>query len=81
MLTLSLVMGSTEDSLPHVGVVPGETDHFILAGFNGSGMSFIHIVSRGIARMIREGIAFENTGLPQFLKTVPTRINDYKQGL
>lgn len=73
-------MGSTEDSLPHVGVVPGETDHFILAGFNGSGMSIIHLVSRGIARMIEQSIAFEETGLPYFFKTGRERIKDSDRG-
>lgn len=67
-------MGFTEDSLPHVGLVPGETDHFILAGFNGSGMASIFLVARGVARMVREGISFEETGLPMVFKTVPERI-------
>jgi len=67
-------MGYTEDTLPHVGLVPGETDHFILAGFNGSGMASIFLVARGIAQMVRHGRSFEETGVPGAFKTVPERI-------
>ncbi|CZR67624.1 related to oxidoreductase [Phialocephala subalpina] len=68
------IMGYTEDSFPHVGLVPGETDHFIMAGFNGSGMAMIFLVARGIARMVRGGISFEETGLPAVFKSVQERI-------
>jgi glycine/D-amino acid oxidase-like deaminating enzyme len=67
-------MGYTEDSFPHVGLVPGESDHFILAGFNGSGMSYIFLVARAVARMVQDGVSFEETGLPAVFKTVPGRI-------
>lgn len=67
-------MGYTEDSLPHVGLVAGEPDHYIMAGFNGSGMSMIYLVARGIARMVRDGVSFEETGLPAVFKTVPERM-------
>jgi glycine/D-amino acid oxidase-like deaminating enzyme len=67
-------MGYTEDALPHVGLVPGETDHFILAGFNGSGMASIFLVARGIAQMVRDEAPFEKTGLPSVFKTVLGRI-------
>ena len=67
-------MGYTEDSWPHVGLVPGESDHFIMAGFNGAGMASIFLVAGGIARMVRDGISFEETGLPAVFKSVPGRI-------
>lgn len=70
-------MGITEDSFPHVGLVPGQEDHFILAGFNGSGMSYIFLVAKAIARMAHEGISYEETGLPAVFKTVPGRIKPY----
>ncbi|TVY75570.1 hypothetical protein LSUE1_G004619 [Lachnellula suecica] len=74
------IMGVTEDSLPHVGLVPGESDHFILAGFNGGGMSNIFLIARGIARMVRDEISYEETGLLGLFKSVPERIQENSLG-
>lgn len=74
-------MGYTEDSRPHVGLVPGESGHFILAGFNGAGMLSIFLVARGIARMVQHDISYEDTGLPRAFKTVPERFKPVWSGL
>ncbi|KAF8851025.1 hypothetical protein BDZ45DRAFT_679417 [Acephala macrosclerotiorum] len=45
-----------------------------MAGFNGSGMAMIFLVARGIARTVRDGTSFEETGLPIVFKTVLERM-------
>lgn len=52
-------MGATVDELPHCGKVIGEENHYILAGFNGGGMSHIFLTAKGIAKMIKDGASFE----------------------
>ena len=59
-----VVQGKTPDGLPHVGQVPDEENWFMLAGFNGGGMPLIFLSSLGIARMICEGVRFEETEVP-----------------
>ena len=67
-------MGTTANSLPHVGQVPGQANHFILAGFNGSGMSMIFLTAKGIAKMVRENATFEESGIPRLFKTSESRL-------
>lgn len=67
-------MGQTADQLPHVGQVPGQKNHFILAGFNGSGMSMIFLTAKGIAQMIREGVPFKESGIPRLFETGARRL-------
>lgn len=74
------VMGYSWDSNPHVGTVPGEHDQYILAGFNGHGMPVIFLSALGIAKMIRDGIDFENTGVPRLFQTTQERLDKVKSG-
>lgn len=73
-LQSNIVMGITADSFPHVGQVPGKKNHFILAGFNGSGMSMILLTAKGVAKMVREDVAFEKSGIPRLFKTTQSRL-------
>ncbi|KAJ5280157.1 hypothetical protein N7478_005529 [Penicillium angulare] len=69
------VMGYSYDSNPHVGVVPGEQDQFILAGFNGHGMPVIWLSSKGLAKIVMDDLKFEETGLPRLFETTKFRID------
>jgi glycine/D-amino acid oxidase-like deaminating enzyme len=71
----SSVMGHSSDGLPHIGAVPGEKEQFILAGFTGHGMPQIFLAAEGIAKMVVDGMAFEETGLPRLFKTSQSRID------
>ncbi|KAF2089301.1 FAD dependent oxidoreductase, partial [Saccharata proteae CBS 121410] len=68
------IMGSTPDQLPHVGKVPGTSNAWILAGFNGGGMSMIPACAKGVAKMVAEDAAYEDVGLPGFFKTTEERL-------
>ena len=72
----SSVMGYSSDGLPHIGAVPGEREQFILAGFTGHGMPLIFLAAQGIAKMVVDGVAFEETGLPRLFKTSQWRIDE-----
>ncbi|KAJ4379002.1 hypothetical protein N0V86_005879 [Didymella sp. IMI 355093] len=54
------IMGRTADGQPLVGRVPGKSNVWVLAGFNGGGMSIIAVAARAIARMVSEGQGFED---------------------
>ncbi|KAJ5647388.1 hypothetical protein N7490_003760 [Penicillium lividum] len=69
------VMGYSYDSNPHIGIVPGESDQYILAGFNGHGMPVIWLSSKEMAKMIVEDVPFEDTGLPRLFQTTQFRID------
>lgn len=68
-------MGYSTDSLPHIGVVPSKPNQYIVAGFTGHGMPQIFLSAKGIASMIVEGKAFEETAVPRIYKTTQTRLN------
>lgn len=69
------IMGSTPDGLPHIGEVLGsEGSQYILAGFNGGGNALIFLCAKGLARMMLEGIPYEETGLPRLFKTSRERL-------
>jgi glycine/D-amino acid oxidase-like deaminating enzyme len=67
-------MGYSADFMPHVGEVPDKPGQFIIAGFNGHGMPQILLSAKGLANMIREGLPFEQTGVPRVFKTTRNRI-------
>lgn len=74
------VMGYSYDSNPHVGVVPGKVEQFVLAGFNGHGMPVIWLAAKELARMVAQDIKFEETGLPRLFKTTRERIDRARIG-
>ncbi|KAF7557256.1 hypothetical protein G7Z17_g822 [Cylindrodendrum hubeiense] len=69
------IMGYSSDFMPHIGDVPGKPGQFIIAGFSGHGMPEILLSSKGLAAMVRDGISFEKSGLPQIFKTSKSRIS------
>ncbi|EED23993.1 FAD dependent oxidoreductase superfamily [Talaromyces stipitatus ATCC 10500] len=74
------VMGYSWDSLPHVGALPGESDQYVLAGFNGHGMPVVYLSALGIAKMIRDGVDFKDTGVPRLFQTTLERLNKIENG-
>jgi glycine/D-amino acid oxidase-like deaminating enzyme len=67
-------MGRTVDGVPHVGTVPGKQNQFIMAGFNGGGMTWIFLTGKAMASMIRDDVPFEKTGLPSVFKATKERL-------
>ncbi|PYI17678.1 FAD dependent oxidoreductase [Aspergillus violaceofuscus CBS 115571] len=68
------VMGYSSDALPHVGHVPGKPGQLVIAGYSGHGMPQIFLSARGIARMVVDGAAYEESGVPRLFKTTPERL-------
>lgn len=75
------VMGYSSDGLPHVGQVPGRDSQYILAGFTGHGMPQIFLAAEGIAKMVVDGLSFEDTGLPRLFKTTSARIENGRSNI
>lgn len=70
-------MGSTPDGYPHIGKVPGKKGQWILAGFNGGGMSIIFLSAKGVAEMVTQDVPFSdnNAGIPDVCETTEQRLN------
>ncbi|TGO68885.1 hypothetical protein BOTNAR_0018g00060 [Botryotinia narcissicola] len=70
------VMGFSFDSNPHIGLVPQNSDQFIIAGFNSH--------AKGLAEMLRTGKSFEEVHvpmpLPRLFKTTQDRIDRAQDG-
>lgn len=59
------IIGSTADEMPHVGEVPGaDGGQYVIAGFNGGGMAMCFSAALGLAKMVKDGVSFKETGLP-----------------
>ncbi|CAH0043795.1 unnamed protein product [Clonostachys solani] len=69
------IMGYSADFMPHVGEIPEKPGQFIIAGFTGHGMPQILLSTKGLAAMVRDGVSFENSGLPRIFKTTKARIS------
>ncbi|CEL01295.1 hypothetical protein ASPCAL00883 [Aspergillus calidoustus] len=69
------IMGYSSDGLPHVGLVPGEEDQWIIGGFTGHGMPQVFLAAEGIAKMVMQGWNFQETGLPRLFQTTQTRLD------
>lgn len=68
-------MGYSADFMPHVGEIPEKPGQFIIAGFTGHGMPQVLLSTKGVASMVRDGVPFENSGLPRVFKTTKARIS------
>ncbi|KAK2027588.1 FAD dependent oxidoreductase [Colletotrichum zoysiae] len=68
------IMGYTNDLFPHAGSVPSKPGQYICAGFNGHGMSYILLTARGVAKIVRENVAFSQSGIPRLFETSERRI-------
>ena len=74
------VMGYSYDSSAHIGAVPDKLGRFVIAGFNGHGMPVIWLGAKGTAKMINEGVSFEETGMPRLFKTTQERLSQAQNG-
>lgn len=68
------IMGLTPDERPHIGQVPDSTTRYIMAGFNGGGMAMIFLSAQGLAKMIRDDVPYEHSGLPRLFETTKARL-------
>lgn len=69
-------MGYSADAMPFIGNVPGRTNQFILAGFNGHGMPQVFLSAKGIAAMVLDGEDFSNTGIPRIYEATQARLDN-----
>ncbi|PVI03708.1 FAD dependent oxidoreductase [Periconia macrospinosa] len=71
-------MGITPDGQPHVGRVPGTTNQWILAGFNGGGNALIGVCAEAVAEMVLGDLGFEDVakgyGIPGSFKSGEERM-------
>lgn len=67
-------MAYTADELPLVGELPDSEGQYVVAGFNGGGMSFIFLCARGIAEMIVNGKSLRDAGVPKMFEATPERL-------
>jgi glycine/D-amino acid oxidase-like deaminating enzyme len=75
------IMGYNSDSLPSVGEIPGRKGCFIAAGFEGHGMPVIYLTTKGVAKMVREGARYEDSGLPSMYRTTMERLRSERNDL
>lgn len=68
-------MGYSADGLPHVGLVPGKTNQWVIGGFTGHGMPQVFLAAEGLARMVLQEIKFRDTGLPRLFETTQARLD------
>ncbi|KAL3443965.1 FAD dependent oxidoreductase-domain-containing protein [Aspergillus insuetus] len=69
------IMGYSSDGLPHVGLVPGEEDQWVIGGFTGHGMPQVFLAAEGVAKMVLQGLEFRETGLPRLFETMQARLD------
>ncbi|KAI1424965.1 FAD dependent oxidoreductase [Xylaria sp. FL1777] len=70
------IMASTPDTLPHGGEVPGRRNQWVIAGFNGAGMTMSFLLGKGVAQMVRYNLTFEEIDhiIPRYFKTTEARL-------
>ncbi|KAH8198920.1 hypothetical protein TruAng_006928 [Truncatella angustata] len=73
-MTWTGIMAATPDSLPHAGLVPGTKNQWIIAGFNGAGMTMIFTTTAGLADMVQNDKTLEETSILTAFKTTEERL-------
>ncbi|KAI2463392.1 FAD dependent oxidoreductase [Annulohypoxylon bovei var. microspora] len=68
------IMGYSADDVPHIGPVSSKPGLYICAGFNGHGMPNVLLCAKGLAKMIRDGSPFSQTGVPACYETGAERL-------
>lgn len=82
--TWHTVIGYSFDSNSHIGLIPGKSGNFIIAGFNDHRMPDIWLAAKGLAEMVRTGNSFGDVRvpmrLPRLFKTTQARIDRAQKG-
>lgn len=60
--------------MPHIGKVPGTTNQFILAGYNGGGNALCFLSALGVARMVAYNVPFSESGVSRAFETTAERL-------
>jgi hypothetical protein len=68
------VIGHTADGYPFCGHVPGKGNLFVPTVYNGGAMPPIFWTAEGIAKMIREDVPFEQSGIPKNFNITEERL-------
>ncbi|KAK8087830.1 hypothetical protein PG997_002791 [Apiospora hydei] len=70
------IMAATKDGMPHVGKVPQRENQWVIAAFNGGGMTQILILGKAIADMVKNGKPFEEIDaiVPRLFQTTLKRM-------
>jgi hypothetical protein len=68
------VIGHTADGCPFCGHVPGKGNPIVLTVYNGGTMPLIFWTVEGIAKMIREDVPFEQSGILKNFKITEERL-------
>ncbi|KAM0542732.1 hypothetical protein ACHAPJ_012665 [Fusarium lateritium] len=72
------IMGYSSDGLPHVGVVPGRRNQFMIAGFSGHGMPQIFLSAKGVASMVLGELDYQRSGIPKIYQATQERLESPK---
>ena len=54
--------------------MPGKEHQFIIAWFNSAGMLHIFFSAKGVAKIVREGASFEDSGILRIFKPTEERL-------
>ncbi|KAK8055048.1 FAD dependent oxidoreductase [Apiospora rasikravindrae] len=67
---------TTKDGMPHVGKVPQRENQWVIAAFNGAGMTQILILGKAIADMVKKDKSFEDVDavVPRLFQTTLKRM-------
>ena len=70
------VFGGTSDAMPFVGELPDEKNGFVIAGFNGHGMSRILLCARALIDLVLEKVNTIEGLIPQPLIITKDRLDN-----
>lgn len=69
-------MASTKDGMPHIGKVPQRENQWVIAAFNGAGMTQILLLGKAIADMVENDRPFQEIDgiVPRLFQTTMERM-------
>jgi hypothetical protein len=68
------VIGHTADGYPFCRPVPGKVNPSVLTVYIGGAIPLIFWTAEGIAKMIREDVPLEQSGIPKNFKIMEVRL-------
>ncbi|KAK7923501.1 FAD dependent oxidoreductase [Apiospora marii] len=70
------IMASTKDGMPHVGKVPQRENQWVIAAFNGAGMTQILLLGKAVADMVKDDKPFREIDaiVPRLFQTTLERM-------
>ncbi|KAK7968914.1 hypothetical protein PG988_007987 [Apiospora saccharicola] len=70
------IMASTKDGMPHIGKVPQRENQWVMAAFNGGGMTLVLLLGKAIADMVKDDTPFQEIDaiVPRLFQTTLERM-------